>query len=194
MILDFLSVQTTWHFSWWTLSVFHVGGTCFFISFEGWDSLWGRIIWVISGALYMLVHDIWVLEGGTYVVLTWWDVHLMSKVLSKQLRYADETSNTHALLVRFLCTDMLHRCSSVGFYFERLLIIGYSVFLYTWLESSWRLFTCVYDDSQESVLYERCNQLVLISFDYTQIHLSQKTSIWNCISTNRWWVTVVSRN
>ena len=105
-----------------TLGVFHVGGTCFFISFEGWDSLWGRIIWVVSGALYMLVHDIWALEGGTYVVLTWWDVHLMSRVLSKQLRYADETYNAHALLVRFLCTDMQHRCSSVGFYFQRLLI------------------------------------------------------------------------
>ena len=53
-----------------TLGVFHVGGTCFFIRFDGWDSLCGRIIWVVCGVLYMLVHDIWVLEEGTYVVLT----------------------------------------------------------------------------------------------------------------------------
>ena len=35
---------------------------------------------------------------------------------------------------------------------------------------------------------------MLIHFDYTRIHISQKTSIWNCISMSpiRWWVTMDS--
>ena len=98
---------------------------------------------------YMLLHKIWRLGqlvrqdhlGGLWCSLhacTWHlgfgrrhlcgahllgcSRHLMSRAFSKQLRYADETSNAHALLVRFLCTDMQHSCSSVGFYFQRLLI------------------------------------------------------------------------
>ena len=96
MILDFLSVQTTWHFSWWTLSVFHVGGTCFFISFEGWDSLWGRIIWVVCGALYILVHDIRVLEGGTF-----WEA-VDNRILCISLHLVGEFMETVHMCIRWL--------------------------------------------------------------------------------------------